>query len=155
MLVIQKKKSMSMSMHHLSGQSACVFIAWSCANQQPCLTQKSSCNMYHVISMWNPCLIRRRLLVGEWIWRQWRHAHAYSRIAWEQVYKFPVTCVPCGHNYCRKCIQNDESSTTTKYTCKECGEADTIVANDVLETLCSKYEYTLGMVRNIHKICAQ
>jgi hypothetical protein len=42
-----------------------------------------------------------------------------------------------------------------KNVCSECGEAEAVVDNDILDSLCSKYEYKLGMIRNIHRICAQ
>jgi hypothetical protein len=59
----------------------------------------------------------------------------------------PVTCSPCGHVFCRGCVGEDGG------VCHECGEEIvTRVDNDLMDNVCSKYEYKLGMLRNLASI---
>ncbi|KAG2455043.1 hypothetical protein HYH02_000868 [Chlamydomonas schloesseri] len=53
------------------------------------------------------------------------------------VFKAPVTLIPCGHTFCRKCLANANG------LCTECG-ADTpavmTISNAPLDAICAKYE---------------
>ncbi|PNW84779.1 hypothetical protein CHLRE_03g158400v5 [Chlamydomonas reinhardtii] len=53
------------------------------------------------------------------------------------IFKAPVTLIPCGHTFCRKCLANANG------LCTECG-ADTpavmTISNAPLDAICAKYE---------------
>ena len=49
----------------------------------------------------------------------------------------PITCVPCGHHYCKSCSKGYEND-----TCKECKEdIDVLFKNDVLADIITKAKY--------------
>ncbi len=66
-----------------------------------------------------------------------------------QVYNHPVICIPCGHNYCRQCLQE------SKFKCAQCretprettpkdhknGEDEKWFSNSLLEELVSKFVF--------------
>jgi len=63
------------------------------------------------------------------------------------VFDAPVTCSPCGHTFCRGCAGEDGGE------CHECGgQIAALVENDLLSNACAKYEYKLGMLRNLASI---
>lgn len=51
-----------------------------------------------------------------------------------EVLRRPTVCVPCGHNYCSTCLEEQGSK------CSECGgtQVTQTVANSPLEAICSK-----------------
>eukprot|EP00736_Rhodelphis_marinus_P001988 Rmarinus@m.7778 len=62
------------------------------------------------------------------------------------LFQDPVTCVPCGHSYCRKCANELRESAGNSYFCGECGRAervDYLFTNETIDQLASKYEYRL------------
>eukprot|EP00743_Colponemidia_sp_Colp-15_P008160 GILK01008849.1.p1 GENE.GILK01008849.1~~GILK01008849.1.p1 ORF type:complete len:576 (-),score=155.59 GILK01008849.1:121-1848(-) len=60
------------------------------------------------------------------------------------VYEKPTTCVPCGHSFCRKCVDEIKRKNQNVLHCHECGKkvpVQMVIDNTVLENLCSKYAY--------------
>ena len=49
----------------------------------------------------------------------------------------PITCVPCGHNYCKKCTTGYEND-----TCKQCKDVvEHLLRNENLKSIISKAKY--------------
>lgn len=67
------------------------------------------------------------------------------------VFKNPVTCVPCGHSLCLKCLQ--EHSQGDYAECVECGgtQIEGFVESRALDGLCSKHDYKISTLRNLDK----
>ncbi|MEW5308814.1 MAG: hypothetical protein WDW38_000745 [Sanguina aurantia] len=65
-----------------------------------------------------------------------------------QVFTHPVMCVPCGHSYCRSCLQ------LTGMTCQECDGAQVrvTVPNAPLDAICSKYDVKLSALTSIQRV---
>ncbi|GMH36059.1 hypothetical protein BSKO_03927 [Bryopsis sp. KO-2023] len=66
------------------------------------------------------------------------------------VFQSPVTCVPCGHTYCERCLS------TKQMECAECKSsgAVSVVPNLALDQLCSKYKYKKSTLQSIQNMCA-
>ena len=71
----------------------------------------------------------------------------YTCIACLEVFRDPVMCVPCGHHFCRGCLP---SSGAAGSSCPECGTSiETVVVDDILESLCSKYEVKMSALKAV------
>ena len=54
-----------------------------------------------------------------------------------EIMKDPITCIPCGHHYCKKCTAGYEND-----TCYECKDyIDHLFQNEVLSKICAKSNY--------------
>uniref|UniRef100_A0A7S0USN9 RING-type domain-containing protein n=1 Tax=Polytomella parva TaxID=51329 RepID=A0A7S0USN9_9CHLO len=66
-----------------------------------------------------------------------------------EVFKAPVTLIPCGHTYCRTCLASING------LCQECGGATPAaltIYNAQLDAICSKYEYKLSALRSVQRV---
>ncbi|EFJ48727.1 hypothetical protein VOLCADRAFT_90515 [Volvox carteri f. nagariensis] len=66
--------------------------------------------------------------------------------------KSPVTLVPCGHTFCRRCLTNANG------LCSECGAdmpAAVTVANSPLDAICAKYELKRSALAAIQRALQQ
>ena len=71
----------------------------------------------------------------------------YTCIACLEVFRDPVMCVPCGHHFCRGCLP---SSGAAGSSCPECGTSiETVVVDEILESLCSKYEVKMSALKAV------
>eukprot|EP00877_Chromochloris_zofingiensis_P000285 jgi/Chrzof1/10257/Cz04g34150.t1 len=100
-------------------------------------------------------------------------ASNYTCLACLSIFKDPVTCIPCGHNYCRSCLiaaggkcqecgqgssSSDGAVDTTAYSrsiSSSSGSSQAVVryvpAHD-LDRLCSKFEYKLSALQSMHRV---
>ena len=74
----------------------------------------------------------------------------YTCIACLDVFRDPVICVPCGHHFCRVCLP----SPCGAGDCPECGaRIDTVVVDEALESLSSKYEVKMSALKAVRNLC--
>ncbi|GLI59321.1 hypothetical protein VaNZ11_001177 [Volvox africanus] len=69
-----------------------------------------------------------------------------------EVFKSPITLVPCGHTFCRKCLSNANG------LCSECGAvtpAEVTVPNAPLDAICAKYELKRSALAAIQRALQQ
>jgi RING-type zinc-finger len=87
----------------------------------------------------------------------------YTCLACLRPFNDPVVCVPCGHTYCRSCIQQTGATAAVgpdvqaqPHWCQECGGAPVrqLVPVANLESLASKFEFKLGALRDLQRLCA-
>eukprot|EP00873_Tetraselmis_striata_P039551 jgi/Tetstr1/459815/TSEL_005165.t1 len=76
----------------------------------------------------------------------------YTCIRCLEIFRRPVSCVPCGHTYCLSCLEHTE--TDGAYSCEECEGArvEAFVHNLPMEGLCTKYEYKLMALKSLQKM---
>lgn len=69
-----------------------------------------------------------------------------------EIFRRPVSCVPCGHTYCLSCLEATEAEGA--YSCEECSGAPVgaFVHNLPMEGLCTKYEYKLMALKSLQKM---
>lgn len=62
-----------------------------------------------------------------------------------RIFKEPVTCWPCGHTYCRACLDKLHQK------CRECGGSavEVLIPNIALDSLCSKYECKMSSLQRV------
>lgn len=71
----------------------------------------------------------------------------YSCQSCLQLLKDPITCAPCGHVYCRKCLEEDKSNRGKKsgsfLFCPECDDncVSTVVPIKAMDLLTGKFQY--------------
>jgi hypothetical protein len=67
--------------------------------------------------------------------------------------KDPVACVPCGHVYCRCCLES--TGTCGQSWCQECGGASVLQTIPIaeMEKLSSKHELVLSALRDLQLLC--
>ena len=77
----------------------------------------------------------------------------YTCLTCLNVFTDPVACVPCGHTYCRACLER--VGTEGQRWCQECGGADVqcTVALASLDKLAGKHAFKLAALRDLKTLC--
>lgn len=76
---------------------------------------------------------------------------AFTCMTCMDIMKSPVTCIPCGHSFCEKCLDSSvptygEKGEKRKGSCPECdssaqGRTEYYIENQLLENLCARYVF--------------
>lgn len=77
----------------------------------------------------------------------------YTCLMCLKVFTDPVACVPCGHTYCRSCVE--AAGVEGRRWCQECGGAavEGTVALANLDKLAGKHAFKLAALRDLEALC--
>lgn len=77
----------------------------------------------------------------------------YTCLTCVSLFKSPVTCVPCGHTYCRECLETNFRA--GQVLCRECGDAPVqhYVEALNLDNLACKYAFKLSALHALQTLC--
>eukprot|EP00949_MAST-11_sp_MAST-11-sp1_P001452 g1452.t1 len=89
---------------------------------------------------------------------------AFTCLSCMQLFEDPVTCIPCGHTFCRKCASNcglnGDAKSSSKGKCIECvrdrsresKDVDYFIENQLLENLAARYVFRKQALSSIKKM---
>lgn len=73
------------------------------------------------------------------------------------IFDDPVTCVPCGHCYCRGCWSAPDADAAVGHSGQECHECkrhiDHVIPAGNLDRLASKFEFKLRALQDVQRMC--
>ena len=79
-----------------------------------------------------------------------------------EMFQSPVTCIPCGHSFCKKCIENkvQEEGRTHCPACteraetdeKKGGTVDYFIENQLLQNLAAKHAFRKTLLGSLDSI---
>ena len=77
----------------------------------------------------------------------------YTCLACLNIFDNPVTCVPCGHTYCKRCLQSGMSGSTL--LCHECGDVpvSSFIEALNLDKLACKFGFKLSALQDLQALC--
>jgi chromosome segregation ATPase len=76
-----------------------------------------------------------RVVIGKFVASEKAAASSYTCTECLEVFRQPVTIVPCGHHFCKVCVIDEDKG------CPRCGPSDSfaVVENSLLAQLCEKH----------------
>eukprot|EP00945_MAST-04E_sp_MAST-4E-sp1_P006912 g6912.t1 len=90
---------------------------------------------------------------------------AFTCLSCMNLFDKPVTCIPCGHSFCEKCVDSYRAKHGTeggKDECPECagsgkqgGKVDYFISNELLENLSSRFVFRKQALQGLQTVVAK
>lgn len=72
-----------------------------------------------------------------------------------EVFKGPMTYIPCGHTFCKECVELSKSCNGGDYTCDECGDSrpvKNVTSNTLMDEVAGKFLYQKQVLASLRKV---
>lgn len=69
-----------------------------------------------------------------------------------EVYQTPMTYIPCGHTFCKSCVESSKDRNGGSYKCDECGESrpvKSVTSNTLIDEVAGKFSYQKQVLAGI------
>ena len=71
-----------------------------------------------------------------------------------EVYQGPMTYIPCGHTFCKECVESSKDRNGGSYSCDECGSTKpvkSVTANALIDEVAGKFTYQKQVLASLQK----
>lgn len=69
-----------------------------------------------------------------------------------EVFQSPMTYIPCGHTFCKSCVESAKERHQGTYTCEECGGSrpvKSVTSNSLIDEIAGKFVYQKQVLSNL------
>ena len=71
-----------------------------------------------------------------------------------EVYQGPMTYIPCGHTFCKECVESSKGRNGGEYRCDECGSSrpvKSVTSNSLIDEVAGKFSYQKQVLDALQK----